>query len=194
MHNHYHYHYLQLPLPSPPTSQERVNDGIDTIHPYYAAVDGHWLPNLTSPDVYPCPGGTQACPITSESEGLLCGDGYTGPLCGVCEDGFGPTQSGGLTLCEECPAEAQNTLLGFFGTIFAIAFICVFVDSTLQKADDINLGTAILSKILLNNVQFLVIAAKLPYRWPNKLQLVLNAQVDPRSPFPPPKLTHPNLP
>ena len=148
------------------------------------AVDGYWLPDLTSTDVYPCPGGTQACPITSESEGLLCGYGYTGPLCGVCETGFGPKQSGGLTLCEECPAEVQNTLLGSFGAILAIAFICVFVESTLQKADDINLGTAILSKILLNNVQFLVIAAKLPYRWPNGLQSVLNAQVDPARPSP----------
>ena len=136
---------------------------------------------------YPCPGGFEACPV----EGLQCGVGYSGPLCGVCEPGYEPRQDGEVTLCESCPDATVNHVLLAVGIPSAVFLLCIFVENTLKTADKTDNMSSVYSKILLNNVQFLDMAALLPYQWPGAVEQIMAAQVMER--VWPPSLAHQRL-
>ena len=145
-------------------------------HPVFArpiALGGFWLESIDSKTAYPCPGGVEACP----EKGLQCGAGYSGPLCGVCEPGYQPSRDGELTLCKSCPEVTVTYTWLALGIPSALFLLCLFVENTLITADKTDNKSSVYSKILLNSLQFLGMAATLPYQWPGAVVHIIEAQV-----------------
>jgi hypothetical protein len=62
---------------------------------------GYWRANSKSSAIYPCP-VREAC-VGGNSSGYYCREGYTGMLCGVCQQGYSRTHDRLKNECNRCP-------------------------------------------------------------------------------------------
>ena len=75
-----------------------------------------WRPANDVLPLYQCRPTSQGCTL---GDGTQCDTGYTGPLCSVCDDGYG----GGYGQCTKCASTGGNTVSTVVVVIFALLLV-----------------------------------------------------------------------
>jgi hypothetical protein len=85
---------------------------------------GFWRSSATSKDVLPCLDQTHCKGGSNITD--LCTEGYTGPLCAVCEPDYASTGSGQTLTCTKCDGSALATIVAISTTffVFIAASVC----------------------------------------------------------------------
>eukprot|EP00004_Rigifila_ramosa_P001931 TRINITY_DN1193_c0_g1_i1.p1 TRINITY_DN1193_c0_g1~~TRINITY_DN1193_c0_g1_i1.p1 ORF type:complete len:2886 (+),score=664.15 TRINITY_DN1193_c0_g1_i1:256-8658(+) len=100
-----------------------------------------------------------SCRIDGACQNGGCAEGYTGPLCNVCEDGYGGF--GGT--CQKCPKNSANWVILLFLFVF-LSLMLVFIVGQASSVNDT--PTTIAIKILLNYVQQMALLSGFTLAWP----------------------------
>ena len=83
---------------------------------------GFWREPSSNSTIRECP-YESACPGSSNSSSEQCAEGYSGPLCAVCEDGY--TASNVYSPCEKCFEGGEGQSVGFGLVVVLIAMYLV---------------------------------------------------------------------
>eukprot|EP00003_Mantamonas_plastica_P017629 TRINITY_DN2915_c0_g2_i3.p1 TRINITY_DN2915_c0_g2~~TRINITY_DN2915_c0_g2_i3.p1 ORF type:complete len:5220 (-),score=1332.45 TRINITY_DN2915_c0_g2_i3:434-16093(-) len=124
---------------------------IRPVNGFYRFLDG-------SDEVFQCPNDL-AC---NGGPNSTCSKGYTGPLCSVCEEGYGPF---GKT-CLECGDTSSTGFLVFLIILFVLVFFVVVIRSASGEKSD----ASIVLKILLNYVQVVAFLGEFRVNWSREMQ------------------------
>jgi hypothetical protein len=97
-----------------------ICDGTSTV----VVSSGAWRASFRSYVFYSCaaPIGTDSC-----SYGGVCDGGFTGPLCSVCEPGYGKT----ATKCQKCPPSSVANVFLAMLLIMVVFLVAIFVANAL---------------------------------------------------------------
>jgi hypothetical protein len=130
-----------------------------------ACAPGHWCDGT---DVYKCYDTAPHC------LGRACEDGYTGPLCGVCERGFYRADAGGT--CRPCSDHVWQIFVGMTGVLGLLAFGFVLLYarsrafwSAYLSTDDVKL----VGSLFGHHVQRLVLLNRLALAFPPDFQTAM---------------------
>eukprot|EP00210_Caulerpa_lentillifera_P007341 g7017.t1 len=77
----------------------------------------------------------EGVPVFTNDEYPQCADGYEGPLCGACEEGYGRTD--GKT-CEKCASRSGTASVVFLLAIWQFALLLITIRSALTSMRDMN--------------------------------------------------------
>jgi hypothetical protein len=128
--------------------------------------------------------------VGSNASATLCADGYTGPLCAVCAEGYaklGSSIDPSQVTCIKCPESGLNILallvLIALALILAYALIHsatyrgdVDAKSSEEKAERLRQGSlSVIFKVLLNYLQVLYYLGRLASNWSDLATRFLNA-------------------
>eukprot|EP00004_Rigifila_ramosa_P013166 TRINITY_DN289_c0_g1_i4.p1 TRINITY_DN289_c0_g1~~TRINITY_DN289_c0_g1_i4.p1 ORF type:complete len:4683 (+),score=945.47 TRINITY_DN289_c0_g1_i4:1543-14049(+) len=128
-----------------------------------APTNGNWRPSAFSAQTYQCP-NPAACRGGVNS---TCAVGYTGPLCGVCADGYG---SLGNT-CQPCQNSGANVFLLLLTILMVLLFVGFLGDKRVDRATAAGPRkrkgqSTILTKILVNFLQIFAFTGGFRLDWP----------------------------
>ena len=109
---------------------------------------GYWRANDTSNSWVECPRVT-SCLGGNESEPMgVCAAGYTGTVCGECEENYSSTAD---FTCAECPPKIRNTFQIVLIFLFVALYAAFLVRSTMKSATAEKPVYAVYLKIMTNH-------------------------------------------
>ena len=92
----------------------------------------------------------EACTLNTTAQTIACSDGYSGPLCGVCEEDAGYVTAG--TACVQCWPEYANIL--FLAAVMVLALVVLTYVAAFQRVKEATAPKIIL-RITLTYIQML---------------------------------------
>ena len=101
--------------------------------------EGYWRNSNKTDSIFECPFHKESCIGGSYVGDDLCGEGYEGPLCAVCEDGYRFISA--TRKCEHCSDESSwvNPLTLVFGIFFiGFSIVLIIYIRSLRKRENIN--------------------------------------------------------
>ena len=109
---------------------------------------GYWRANTTS-YIYSCEGGETVClGSLGATRGSTCAAGYQGPLCSLCEPGYGKS---GATNCVECPPSWQSISAVSAIGVAVFGAVIVWTIMTLRKAETTDVS--VIMRTIVNHMQ-----------------------------------------
>jgi predicted outer membrane repeat protein len=138
---------------------------------------GYWRPDPTTILVLQCP-LKEACigsPSNASYVSLtgLCANGYEGNLCTACQVGFSKQ---GKYQCGKCPNLMANIAISALIAGVALLFGALIVVLALRGATRPRSELALYTKIFMNYLQMIVVAASLNLNWPSFVSVFLSGQ------------------
>jgi predicted outer membrane repeat protein len=126
-------------------------------------LSGYWHSGRYSTQIHRCPHVVDVCEYNG-----TCSSGYTGHLCGVCEEGYG---SLGPFNCGKClPKRTQWEV--YFATSFVSVLLVTYTVHIIWRGNREGAkaeAPAYYITILVKFVQYLVILGSMPAEWPSSL-------------------------
>eukprot|EP00899_Mesostigma_viride_P005434 jgi/Mesvir1/14892/Mv05497-RA.1 len=151
----------------------RGDDTLRTVPEEMFVIAGYWRETNASTYFKEC--NNNAClfgPGTGQ-----CAEGFKGPLCQVCEDGYG---SSGITKCVPCGttpgAVAKEWILIMLGPGGAVLIVVALVRNTLRSKGDSKNMVAVLGKIALGYLQMVPLASEFQVQWQGLMQDLFRIQ------------------
>lgn len=121
--------------------------------------EGYWRSSNSSFVIIECPGGGGSCKGGASGDSI-CRDGYEGPMCNVCADGYGRI---GLT-CVKCNGTGLDVFVMIILLIVAVGVLYALIISTTRYGEDSSdFGTTI--KISVSYLQVLYYIGRLSADW-----------------------------
>ncbi|GMI11479.1 hypothetical protein TrLO_g5191 [Triparma laevis f. longispina] len=121
---------------------------------------GYWRTSVNSTEIIPCLNSKHCMGGPNITD--LCNEGYTGPLCAVCDKNYAGTGSGKTLTCNVCSGDATFTIavytVGYFliASLLLISYCCCFRDGggpdAAEEAIPISTGRSTASSSLENRV------------------------------------------
>eukprot|EP00004_Rigifila_ramosa_P011907 TRINITY_DN2552_c0_g1_i2.p1 TRINITY_DN2552_c0_g1~~TRINITY_DN2552_c0_g1_i2.p1 ORF type:complete len:2316 (+),score=358.28 TRINITY_DN2552_c0_g1_i2:228-6950(+) len=129
-----------------------------TINEKYLTSADEWFGVFKCPVPDGCPGGSQI---------ELCSNGYTGPVCGVCDDGYGRLGD----VCALCPAKAASGFLVFLILLLILVGCWVIVHYSLstEGMDEKSGNQMQRLKIAITHLQIIGFTGNFSTQWPEIL-------------------------
>jgi hypothetical protein len=109
---------------------------------------GYWRAPNASVEIFLCPILDACLGETTSGVGSKCYNGSTGPLCSLCEAGFGKTKT---TLCQECLGVVPTVLVFCVAVIVGFVILLVWSFSTLRDQKTTNIS--IVLRTIVNHMQ-----------------------------------------
>eukprot|EP00163_Fabomonas_tropica_P029841 TRINITY_DN6563_c0_g1_i1.p1 TRINITY_DN6563_c0_g1~~TRINITY_DN6563_c0_g1_i1.p1 ORF type:complete len:1525 (-),score=339.28 TRINITY_DN6563_c0_g1_i1:254-4828(-) len=126
------------------------------------ATPGFWRGERSSATFYKC----QLEEVCPGGEVESCAEGYEGPMCASCVEGYGRLGR----RCVTCPKGGLSwALLALWATCLTLCFIWVL---QISRADSV---PALHGRILLNFIQMALVIAGIPYLWNHRFAELLHA-------------------
>ena len=126
---------------------------------------GYWRASIHSDKIFKCK-VPEACLGSVDYTSQLgnCSKGYTGNICGICEEGYSKLANGS---CSPCPDPGVNFLILGFLVVAALVVCSVLVYSTLRSAYKPKSVLSIYFKIFTNYVQLVYLTTQFNLEWPD---------------------------
>ena len=94
-------------------------------------IQGTWRWSNTSLKVFDCPFGIHGCLGGANGGEQSCADGYMGPQCGLCADGWYPQSDG--SMCTPCKGQTSISMIQIISMVIAVVIIVGFAGWILSK-------------------------------------------------------------
>lgn len=126
---------------------------------------GYWIPQGQSYDsLTPCPSNTHGCTGGNGTGDMLCARGYNGPLCEVCNAGYGKSPTG----CQKCPTAGNSkgvvAVVALF-TLFLFYILTRISTTTTDESTNTEETFGGVVKIGMNYLQMLFYLGQLQAKW-----------------------------
>eukprot|EP00004_Rigifila_ramosa_P005086 TRINITY_DN1553_c0_g1_i5.p1 TRINITY_DN1553_c0_g1~~TRINITY_DN1553_c0_g1_i5.p1 ORF type:complete len:3568 (+),score=651.27 TRINITY_DN1553_c0_g1_i5:1173-10706(+) len=116
-----------------------------------------WFTIVKCPVRDGCPGGSE--------KAENCAEGYTGPACGLCQDGFGKLGQ----QCAKCPSAAVSNFLAFLIVVFVVGACWAVVHFSLPENLASDNSDSLGIKIAVAHLQILGFTGNFATQWPQVL-------------------------
>eukprot|EP00004_Rigifila_ramosa_P023036 TRINITY_DN6407_c0_g1_i4.p1 TRINITY_DN6407_c0_g1~~TRINITY_DN6407_c0_g1_i4.p1 ORF type:complete len:951 (+),score=133.62 TRINITY_DN6407_c0_g1_i4:1749-4601(+) len=131
---------------------------------------GYWY--TQAPSYLPKDGSAGYLLVKCPKDGVClgvdgCAEGYQGPLCGACADGFSMFAGD----CLACPHPGWSILLFLFLLVVVGAFAWVLIRLAVENVEA---GPGMLLKIVVNHAQILIFVGQFGVDWPTLLRRFFN--------------------
>ncbi|GMI09829.1 hypothetical protein TrVE_jg7409 [Triparma verrucosa] len=96
--------------------------------------EGYWRTTLNSTEILQCVNKKHCLGGANITD--MCADGYTGPLCAVCESGYAAMGSGELLTCEQCTGTSILKIFAWLIFVLVIFAAALFVSFRTLLSED----------------------------------------------------------